>query len=306
MNFNQLKYIIAVDRHRNFNRAAHECDVAQSTLSKEIQRLEKEFNIVIFDRSRHPVVPTMKGEDLLKHSVEILKHQKKFVQTALTYDNLPEGEFRLGILSFLAPYLLPLFVQNLSDKYPRLELIIEEAENNVLTEKLAEGTLDAVIGMAPFQKEGFYETKLFQEEFVLYLHEDHFLAEFPKIHWKDIPQEEMILHRDLQSHFCGNQLGDEACKIGIKHHVSGNSLETIRKMVDRSGGMTLIPELAGLYMGERRKKMLRRMKDPDFVKTISLIAPRGFEKKRVLKVLRREIRNSISSENQKNLSRSTP
>lgn len=295
MNFSQLKYIVAVDKHRNFNRAAHECNVAQSTLSKEIQRLEKEFNIIIFDRSRHPVVPTLKGKDIIKHSVEILKHQKEFIATALTYDNLPAGEFRLGILSFLAPYLLPLLAQKLNDRYPRLELIIEEAENEVLTKKLSDNALDAVIGMAPFQKEGFYETKLFQEEFALYLHENHPLAGLPEIHWKDIPQEELILHKDLQSHFCGNRLGDQACKIGAKHHISGNSLETIRKIVDRSGGMTIIPELASLYMGERRKKMLRTIKDPSFVKTISLVAPRGFEKKRILKVLRREIRNSVPS-----------
>ena len=45
MNFNQLKYIVAVDKHRNFARAADECEIAQSTLSKEIQRLKKNLKL---------------------------------------------------------------------------------------------------------------------------------------------------------------------------------------------------------------------------------------------------------------------
>ncbi|MCZ2458989.1 MAG: LysR family transcriptional regulator [Chitinophagales bacterium] len=82
MNFNQLKYIVAVDRYRNFARAADECGIAQSTLSKEIQRLEKEFGIMIFDRSRFPVTPTMKGEDLIRQAQVILSEHKRFVDIA--------------------------------------------------------------------------------------------------------------------------------------------------------------------------------------------------------------------------------
>jgi LysR family hydrogen peroxide-inducible transcriptional activator len=75
MNFNQLEYIVSVDRHRNFAKAADECDIAQSTLSREIQRLEKEFKIMIFDRSRHPVVPTLKGIDLINQAKKFLKNR---------------------------------------------------------------------------------------------------------------------------------------------------------------------------------------------------------------------------------------
>ena len=83
MNFNQLKYIIAVDKHKNFRRASIECQVAQSTLSKEIQRLEREFDVIIFDRSRNPVVPTLKGIDIIKKAKEIRFHQGEFTRLAV-------------------------------------------------------------------------------------------------------------------------------------------------------------------------------------------------------------------------------
>ena len=79
MNFRQLEYIIAVDRYRNFKRASIACNVAQSTLSKEIQRLESEFDIIVFDRSRQPVVPTIKGLEIIQKAKEIRFQQKEFI-----------------------------------------------------------------------------------------------------------------------------------------------------------------------------------------------------------------------------------
>lgn len=98
MNFNQLKYIVSVDKHRSFARAADECDIAQSTLSKEIQRLEKEFGIIIFDRSRFPISTTMKGADLIEQAKKIVEEQRLFVETARKMNNRPDRIFRLGIL----------------------------------------------------------------------------------------------------------------------------------------------------------------------------------------------------------------
>ncbi len=97
MNFRQLEYIIAVDKHRNFKRAAIECDVAQSTLSTEIQRLEQEFDIIIFDRSRNPAVPTLKGIDVIKKAKEIRFQQKEFNQLALQKEHEIAGQINLAI-----------------------------------------------------------------------------------------------------------------------------------------------------------------------------------------------------------------
>ncbi len=300
MNFNQLKYIVAVERHRNFSRAADECEIAQSTLSKEIQRLEKEFGIMIFDRSRIPVTPTMKGADLIDQARIILEAQKVFIGIAGKMNNRPEGNFRLGILPMVAPYLLPLFISPLSKKYPELHIQLEELSEKEMITFFENGHLDGAVTLAPFGKEGFYEDPIFEEKFVLYMNLRHPLASREKIQWADIPIEDLILHKEFRDYFLSNKR--EAArhpllnKINNINYQSG-SLETIRKIIDRNGGLTLLPELACLYMGERRIKMVKPITNPEVSRTIILVTPRGFEKNRITKVIKKEILNNLPLKN---------
>ena len=296
MNFNQLEYIVAVDSHRNFARAADECGVAQSTLSKEIQRLEKEFKVMIFDRSRRPVVPTMKGVDLLLQAKEILKEQEQFKNIALKKDNRPRGNFRLGVLPGLAPYIIPLFTQQLSQKYPELNLRIFEIGQKEMIEYFESEGLDGAITISPFLKEGFYEDPLFEERFVLYINLNHPLSAFPVVNWKDIPLDELILQKDVREFLLnGTDLDKLPFPIQKVKNIEfeGGSFETIRKIIDLNGGMTLLPHLAGLYMGERRLKMLRDIESPTISRTVIFVTPRGFEKNRLIKVIKKEIIASI-------------
>ncbi len=301
MNFHQLKYIVSVEKHRNFSRAAEECGIAQSTLSREIQRLEQEFDVMIFDRTRHPVRPTMKGIDLIEQAKRILKEEEKFVSIAGQKKNRPSGTFKLGVLSSLAPYLVPLFTDAISKKYPELNLEIFEVTIQEMISDLEKENLDGAISISPFPKEGFYETPLFEEEFVLYLDRKHKLSGVSTIRWDDIPLNELILPEGMKSNFL-------ARKIDHKHSDLENrlktlryqnaSLETIRKIIDRNGGLTLIPQLACLYMGERRLEMVRPIKDPVLSRTISFVAPRGFQKTRLSKVILKEIIASIPKDSE--------
>lgn len=293
MNFNQLKYIVAVDRQRNFARAADECNIAQSTLSKEIQRLEKEFKIVIFDRSRHPVVPTMKGLDLIEQAKRILEEEKQFVQLARQRSNLPSGTFRLGIMPMLAPYLLPLFIRSLAQKYPDLKIEILELPPKEMLAAFERDELDGSIGISPFIKDGYYEEPLFEEDFVLYVGLNHPLSDKTEVQWKDVPLNELIIHESFESYLLSSEeIKNKTQNAGVSlrniNYHSG-SLETIRKIIDLNGGITLLPRLSCLYMGERRLKMVRTITQPKLSRTIALFTPRGFEKNRITKVIKKEI-----------------
>lgn len=297
MNFHQMKYIISVDIHRNFSRAAEECGIAQSTLSREIQRLEQESDILIFDRTRHPVTPTMKGSDLIEQARIILKEEEHFVSIAEKKNNRPSGTFRLGILASLAPYLIPLFTDRINKKYPELNLNIFEMGIAEMVERFENDSLDGAISIAPFRKEGFYETSLFEEEFVLYVGRNHRLFDLSSINWSDIPSNELILPEGMKSYFLEqkpNILHPEVSEKSLQIIGYQNaSLETIRKIIDRNGGLTLIPQLACLYMGERRLEMVRAIKEPVLSRTINFVAPRGFQKTRLSKVILSEIIKSI-------------
>lgn len=294
MNFNQLKYIVAVDKHRNFARAADECEIAQSTLSKEIQRLEKEFKIMIFDRSRHPVAPTMKGVDLIQQAKNIIEEEKLFIEIAQKMNNLPQGSFRLGILPVLAPYILPLFVHSLKRKYPDLNVHITELTAKEIMYAFENDELDASIAIAPFIKEGFYEETLFKESFVLYVGNNHPFLNQKEINWLDIQKDELLLHEEFRHAL----FPDDKKEIEISRNIhtsdyQSGSLETMRKIIDRNGGITLLPKLACLYMGERRLEMVRPIINPTLSRTITLVTPRGFEKNRITKVIRQELLASL-------------
>lgn len=295
MNFSQLNYILAVDHYRNFSKAAAHCRVAQSTLSKEIQRLEKEFDILIFDRTRQPVTPTMKGSDLIELAKIIIENQQKFIAMAQKTHNLPSGNFRLGVQSLLAPYLLPLFIADLSEKYKDLHIEIMELSQKGMLRRFENEQLDGAIIISPFIKSGFYESSLFKEDFVLYLNEDHPLLKKEEVEWESIPTGELILHESFKTHLLkSGELKDRGKSDPLRNtNYQSGSLETIRKIIDRNGGITLLPELSTLYMGQRRLKLVRKIVNPIPSQMISFVSPRGFEKRRVTKVIKQEILDSL-------------
>lgn len=289
MNFNQLKYIIAVDRQRNFARAAEECEIAQSTLSKEIQRLEKEFKIIIFDRSRHPVTPTMKGVDLIHQAKIILEEHKQFIDIAQKMTNRPAGEFRLGIMYMLAPYLLPLFIRSLGKRYPELNVEVVELSPREMAHHFEQNELDGAITIAPFLKEGYYEAPLYEEDFVLYINPQHPLSKKKELSWSDIPLNQLVLHEAFESYLLSSEEIKNKTKNFDNINYQSGSLETIRKIIERNGGLTLLPKLACIYMGGRRLKMVRPIINPVLKREVIFVTPRGFEKNRITKVIKKEI-----------------
>ena len=222
-----------------------------------------------------------------------MEEEKLFVQIARKMNNLPQGNFRLGILPMLAPYLLPLFIRSLGKKYPELNVHLVELTAKEMVYAFENNELDAAIAIAPFIKEGFYEETLFEEAFVIYAGSNHPLLNKSVVQWSDIPKDELILHEEFKHYlFLENESSFETSNktkaVNNMDYQSG-SLETIRKIIDRNGGLTLLPELACLYMGERRLKMVRPITNPELSRTIALITPRGFEKNRITKVIKKEI-----------------
>src|SRR5699024_10410781 len=205
-----------------------------------------------------------------------------FVAIAKKKINDPVGDFRLGILPTLAPYLLPLFIRSLSSKYPGLNVEILELNAKEMSKGFENNTLDGAIAISPFIKEGFYESPLFKEDFVLYIHPDHDLAAREQVNWSDAPLNELLLHEALKRYLLSSVEIKDSAGLTSKNlnniNYQSGSLETMRKIIDKNGGLTILPQLAELYMGERRKKMIRPIVDPVLSRMITFVTPRGFEK----------------------------
>ena len=292
MNFRQLEYIIAVDRYRNFKRAAIACDVAQSTLSKEIQRIEKEFDIIIFDRSRQPVVPTLKGLDIILKAKEIRFQQKEFIQMALLNENEISGQINLAITEILAPYITPILIKAISKKYPKLEIKILELSDRRIEDYLINDQVDAAVIINPSLTHGYYEQKLYKEELCIYSTELKNEVQ-NMISLSDINFHKILLHEDLrdlliqQIKELETQSSETLKKINIKY-LKGN-LETLKNIIDVNGGTMFLPKIAKIYLSKNHKKNIFTFKENTLELDVKLVSTRGFEKKRIIKQLVNEL-----------------
>lgn len=296
MNLQQLEYIVAIDTHRHFAKAASACGVTQPTLSSMVKKLEEELDAVLFDRSKSPVVPTAIGIALIEQARAILKEAAVFRRMAEGTRELERGELRIGMIPTLAPYLLPLFLGSLLKNYPLLKVTIEEMTTEAIIDRLIREQLDVGVLATPLKVPGLKEEPLFRERFLLYASPDTGFARKSYVLPKDIDPDRLWL---LEEGHCLRSQVMNLCELrrkggshGHLEYVSG-SIEALQRMVDSQGGLTIVPELAALGMDDRRKERLRSFKAPVPVREISTVTYRHFIKDRLLQVLRHEILRAV-------------
>lgn len=295
MTLQQLQYMVAIDTHRHFARAAEACFVTQPTLSSMVRKLEEELGVVLFDRSKLPVVPTPEGMRLVEQAREVLKEVQRMKELAdATRDELA-GELRIGMIPTLAPYLLPLFLGGLLRKHAALKVTVEELTTEAIVERLAHGQLDAGLLATPLGVAGLREAPLFKERFRLYvspgegIHKKHYVLP------SEIRPDRLWLLEE--GHCLRNQVMD-LCELreqggrGRFAYVSG-SIEALMRMVEAQGGLTVVPELATLGMGPGHKARLREFKAPVPVRQISLVTWRHSMKDKLLQALRQQVQEGV-------------
>jgi len=294
MNFQQLEYILAVNKNRHFGKAAEACFVAQPTLSMMIHKLEEELGVKIFDRSQHPVVPTKEGEEVIRRAMAViaeadyLKHYAKELKGEMT------GELRLGVIPTLAPYLLPLFLKSFHEKHPALKLFIKEMVTDEIIARLQSGELDIGLLATPVGESRLKEYPLFYEEFFVYASREEKL---PKKKYL-LPKQIVIDHLWLleEGHCLRNQVFN-LCELKKRESETLNyeagSIETLINLVDYNGGITIIPSLAELNLKPGQKKNIREFANPKPVREISLVVPQNFPRKKILSELKEAIMRSV-------------
>ncbi|HMU73851.1 MAG TPA: LysR substrate-binding domain-containing protein, partial [Ferruginibacter sp.] len=169
MTFTQLEYIVAVDNCRHFAKAASQCFITQPTLSMQVQKLEDELGLKIFDRSKQPVMPTEAGAVILEQARKILAEKNMIGEIVQQKKGVVTGLLKVGIIPTLAPYLLPLFIQQFIKKYPLVKLSVTELTTEHIIQKLKEGKIDVGILVTPLDEPGIREHPLFYEELVAYV-----------------------------------------------------------------------------------------------------------------------------------------
>ncbi|MEN8251611.1 MAG: LysR substrate-binding domain-containing protein [Bacteroidota bacterium] len=290
----QFEYIVAVDDHRHFATAAEKCFVTQPTLSMQIQKLEEIMGVTIFDRSKHPVVPTEVGSRIIDQARKVLSEARKINEIVDEEKGVLNGTLRIGILPTLSPYLLPLFIRSFIEKYPNIEVVVDELVTGEIVKRLEKNQLDVGLFVTPSGVSTLDEHPIFNEEFVAYISPAHELNEVASIDPFLLNVDDVwVLNeghcfRNQVLNICQPQQG----KLEQFRFQSG-SLEALKKIVDKHGGMTLLPELACIDLPENEIEKLKWFKEPKPVREVSLVTHRSFMKRKMTQVLYEEIANSI-------------
>lgn len=293
MTITQLEYIIALDTHRNFVNAAESCFVTQPTLSMQIQKLEDELGVKIFDRSKQPVVPTHIGEDIIAQARNVLKEHSKIIEIIQDEKGEVKGDLRLGIIPTVAPYLIPRFLVKFLNKYPEVNLVVNELTTDQIIQQLKNDQLDCGIMASPIKDKNLNEETLYYEEFVAYVSKSNKLAKKTTLKSGELDLNDIwILNeghcmRNQVINLCTDRKKDINTKTRFEYQTG--SVETLKRIVEQDDGVTILPEMAIMDMSDEQMDLVRYFKAPEPVREISMFTHRHFVKKRLIKTLSDEI-----------------
>ena len=247
MTLTELKYIVAVSRLKHFGHAAESCFVAQPTLSVAIKKLEDELGVVIFERGGSEVSMTPLGAQIVAQAERVLEQTAAIKELSKQNKDPLAGQFRLGVIYTVAPYLLPPLIKNLIETVPQMPLILQEQFTVRLIDMLRQGELDAAIMALPFSDHGLLVQPLYDEPFVVALPAQHPWAGRSAISADELKSETMLLlgnghcFRDQVLEVCPEMARFSTSGDGIARTFEGSSLETIRHMVASGIGITVLP-----------------------------------------------------------------
>ena len=297
MNLQQLEYIIAVDTFRHFVKAAENCRVTQPTLSAMIQKLEDELELKIFDRSAQPVAPTPAGRKIIEQARKVLFEVSLVKDIAGEEKQSLKGTFYLAVLPTIAPYLLPRFFQQLTEKNLELDVRVREMKLAQAKHALFRGEIDAAI-LANEPAENMLKGEvLCYDEFFGYVARNEKVYDKEMIRTSDVDGERLWLldeghcFRDQLMRFCQME------KVRQRQATYRlGSMETFMRMVEAGNGMTFIPELATLQLTDEQKKLVRPFAIPRPTREIVFVTRNDFVRHHIADYIKKAIKEAVPKE----------
>ncbi len=290
----QLKYFISTASLQSFSKAAEACFVSQPTLSMQIQKLEDELGLVLFDRSKQPIAVTADGEEILQQAREVLSAFNHVETVASNLQGNISGELRIGIIPTVAPALVHRFVPHMVSSYPSLKLTIEELQTSEILRRLREDSIDVGIAAIPLSERDIHETHLYYEPFVAFIPNNHRLSEDAFILQSELDPSDILL---LQEGHCFRQNVSSLCGVssaeGVNLNVESGNFETLVRLAKKGLGMTLLPYLTAHQLKADDKKLIRNFLQPVPTRQIGLLVKRTHAKKAMIDILKRTITEKV-------------
>lgn len=299
MTLTQIEYIVAVERNGSFVTAAEKCFVTQPTLSMQIQKLEEELGIKIFDRNHHPIVATDMGKKILEQAKKVIFERDKIDELIMLQKDEMIGSLNIAIIPTVAPSIVPSTLKSFVKKYPKLDISITEMTTSQIITKLKEGEIDFGILSTPLYEKSLKENILYHEPYVLYAAKGHKLLSKKTIAPEDLDPNEIWSLGDEHCmrfqiiNLCGKQKFVGATNPFV---YNSGSLASLINMVDVNGGYTILPELSLNILNETSKEQVRYFKDPVPVREISMVTNKYFTKNKLAIAFTESIMSNIPKE----------
>ena len=244
MEIHQLRYFLAVVRTRNFSRAAEQCHVTQPSLSQQIKKLEDELGERLFARTKREVVVTPAGELFSGHANRVLEEIEQGREKVSEVRGQIRGRITLGVLPTIAPYFLPVRLQQFSKKYPDVEILVHEDTTAQLTDMVLAKEIDLALLSLPVVRRGLESVALFQEDLLVAFPRNHPMAGKKRLQLTDLKNEEFIVMKEghclsgQTMQFC--HLGGFSPKVGFQ----SAQIETMLSFVAAGWGISIVPAMA--------------------------------------------------------------
>lgn len=287
MTITQLEYIVALDDLKSFSKAADFCCVTQPSLSMQIQKLESELNIVIFNRKDKPLKATIQGQEIIRQARVILKETATLKDLSKGWSNQVSGNVSIGVIPTIAPYLMPRFLSGFQQKFPDLHINISETTTANIVKEIKEGKVDIGILVTPLGDQ-LVEKHLYYEELYLY---SNLRLNSGKICQSVEPENLWLLE---EGHCLSSQI-NSICNLKSGQTLSPRityqtgSLETIVRIAEDAGGQTIIPEMLYDFLDSNKQDHVFPLPFPKPVREVSLVYSPSYARKGIIQALHNEI-----------------
>ena len=271
MTITQLKYTLAVAEYGNFTTASEKCFVTQPTLSMQVQKLEEELGVTIFNRSTKPLQVTDVGEKVLFQARKIVEESSRMNDVISEEKGIIGGTLKVGIIPTVSPTILPLFLNVFIKKHKNVELKIEEYNTDTLSKKLEDNTIDCAIAATPLNNSKIIERPIYYEPFVAYVPDHHFLSGNKSLELDDLSNSDLLILQD--GHCFRNQVLN-LCSIddiNKQYELKSGSFETLINLSNNGPWMTIIPYLHSNNLSSNNIQNIIPFEDPAPAREISMI-----------------------------------
>lgn len=294
MTLTELRYIVAVARHRHFGKAAEACFVSQPTLSVGVRKLEEELGVRLFERSHNDVLVTDIGATIAAQAESVLNAAESVKEIAEAARDPLGRELKLGVIYTVGPYLVPRLIPGLKQHAPHMALVVKENFTDALAAQLKRGELDAAIMSPPYVDPQLLSRPLYDEPFHVALPAGHPLAKKKKLSPTDLASDTLLL---LGARNCFRDQVIEICPVGspigaLQRTLEGSSLETICQMVAMGAGVTILPATMRINDDLKEHLVVRPFVAPQPVRTIAVFYRRGFARPQVIQCLATVVREA--------------